>query len=88
MLVEAPHHLGRIQRRAATDGDNPVRLELLHGLGASQYGRHRGVGLYAIKGGGLHSGLLQQGGRLVEKTQPFHGAAAGHQHGALAFELA
>ena len=34
ILVEDPHGLSGIDGRAAADGDNPVGLELAHGLGA------------------------------------------------------
>ncbi len=35
MLVEQPHALGRVDGRAAADGDDDVRLEGVHGLDAA-----------------------------------------------------
>jgi len=57
ILVEEPHRLGRVDRRAAAHGDDQVRAEFLHGRNAAEYGLDGGVGLDVGKDGRRDSRL-------------------------------
>ena len=87
ILVERPHGLGRVNGGTAANGNDPVRLEFLHGLGALHHRFHRGVRLYAFKQGHFHARRLQVGFYLVQETEPLHGAAAYHYERLFAFEI-
>ena len=87
ILVERPHGLGRVNGGTAANGNDPVRLEFLHGLGALHHRFHRGVRLYAFKQGHFHARRLQVGLYLVQETKPLHGAAAYHDDGLFAFKI-
>ena len=84
MLVEDPHGLGRVDGRAAADGDDDVGLGLAHGRGALHDGLDRGVGLHALEVGDGQAGLLEDGVEAAERAAPLHGLAAGHHEGVLA----
>ena len=84
VLVLDPHGLGCIDGRAAADGYNPVRLELLHSLSAPHNGVHRRIGLDPLEYLHLHAGLFQVGDDLVQEAELLHGAAAYTDHGFLA----
>ena len=86
VLVEAPHDLGRVDGRAAADGDDPVGLKVEHGLGPSLHGLDGGIGLDAVDDDTLHPGLGEELDRLVEEAEFLHRAAAGDDRGLLALE--
>ena len=49
MLVECPHGLGRINRGAASDCDDPVRSEFLHGCCAFHNGFNGRIRFHTLK---------------------------------------
>ena len=71
-----PHGLCRVDRRAAADGDDPVRLELAHGFCAAHDGFDGRIGFNAFEELNLHAGLAQISFYAIEKTKALHGAAA------------
>ena len=68
----------------AADGNNPVRLEFLHGSSALHDGLHRRVGLDSFKQGNFHAGFLQIGFGTIQESETFHRTAADTDHGAFA----
>ena len=84
VLILDPHGLGRVDGGAAAHGDDPVGLELAHGLGAAHDGGDGGIGLNALEDLDLHAGLLQIGDDAVQETKALHGAAADTDHRPLA----
>ena len=87
ILVEQPHSLSGIDGRAAANGDNPVGLELAHGLGALHDRLDGRVGLDALEQLDLETGLLKVGLDVLQKTAAAHGAAAAHDDGLAALEV-
>ena len=87
VLVEQPHGLGGVDGRTAADADDPVGLELGHGLGAAHDGLNGRVGLDALEQLDLETGLLEVGLHVLQEAAATHGAATGDDDGALALEL-
>ncbi len=86
IFILNPHGLGSIDRRATTHGNDPVRLELLHGLCTLHNGFYRGIGLDAFKKLNLHACFLQIGNSLIQKAKTLHGTAADTNDGSLSFQ--
>ena len=86
ILVFDPHGLGRVDRRAAAHGDNPVRLELGHRGRALHDGFHGRVRLDAFIKLDFHACFLQILLRLIEEAEALHRAAADANHRALTFK--
>ena len=78
ILIERPHGFRRINRGAAANGDDPVRLELTHCRRAFHNGLDGRIRLNAFKGHNFHACLLQVADNLVKEAKPFHGAAANY----------
>ena len=87
ILVEDPHGLSGIDGRAAADGDNPVGLELAHGLGALHDRLDGRIGLDALEQLDLETAFLKVVLDVLQKTATAHGAAAGHDDGLAALEV-
>ncbi len=87
VLVLDPHGLGRVDGRAAADGNNPVRAEGLHGRGALHDGLHGRIGLDALEQLDLHAGSLEVGLDVLQEAAAAHAAAAGDDHGLVALEV-
>ena len=87
VLVLDPHGLGRVDGRAAADGNNPVRAEGLHGGRALHDGLNGGVGLDALEQLDLHAGSLKVGLDVLQEAAAAHAAAAGDDHGLVALEV-
>ena len=58
ILVLNPHCLSRINRRTSTDGNNPIRSEVLHLLRTLHYGIYGRIGLNPFKKLYFHTGFL------------------------------
>ena len=86
VLILDPHGLGSVDGGAAAHGDDPVGLELQHGLRAPHNGLHRGIGLNALKQLDFHAGFLQVSSRTIQEAVALHGAAAHADHCPLAIE--
>ena len=86
VLIEGPHCLGGVDGGAAAHCNDPVGLELTHGLGALHHRLHRGIRLHALKELDLHAGLLQIAFNFVQEAKALHAAAADNNHRPLAFQ--
>lgn len=87
ILVEQPHGLSGVDGRAAADADDPVGLEVLHGLGTLHDGVNGRIGLDALEDLYLEAGLLEVRFDVLQETAAAHRAAAGDDHGAGALEV-
>ena len=87
ILVEDPHGLSGIDGRAAADGDNPVRLELAHGLGALHDRLDGRIGLDALEQLDLEAAFLKVGLNVLQEPAAAHRAAARNDDGLLALEV-
>ena len=87
VLVLDPHGLGRVDGRAAADGDDPVGLELGHDRGAVHDGLDGRVGLDALDELDLEASLLEVRLDVLQEAAATHGAAAGDDHGLGALEV-
>ena len=86
VFVFDPHGLSRVDGGAAAHGDDPVGLELLHGLGALHNGFNGGVRLDAFKQLYFHAGFLQVRNGFVQEAEFLHGAAADADDGPFSFQ--
>ena len=87
VLVEDPHGLGGINRGATAEGDDPVRLELAHGLGALHDRLDGRVRLDALEQLDLKAGVLEVLLDVLQEAATTHGAAAGDDDGLGALEV-
>ena len=76
ILIEDPHGLSGIDGRAAADGDNPVGLELAHGLGALHDRLDGRIGLDALEQFDLEAALFEVGLNVLQEPAATHRAAA------------
>ena len=87
IFIEHPHCLRRVDRRTATHGDYPIRLEFAHYRRALHHRFHGRIGLDVFDEFDVHAGFVEIGDRLVDKTESFHAAAAQNEHGAFTFKV-
>ena len=87
ILVEDPHGLSGIDGRAAADGDNPVGLELAHGLGALHDRLDGRIGLDALEQLDLETAFLKVVLDVLQEPAAAHRAAARNDDGLLALEV-
>ena len=83
MFIENPHGFGRINRRAAADGYNHIRLEFTHSFGTFPDGLDGGIRRNAFHNAGFHAVILQYLFCFLQETAPTHGMAAGADEGSL-----
>lgn len=80
IFVFDPHRFRGIDRRTAAHSDDPVGLELEHGLRAFHNRFDGRVGFDPLKQFNFHARFLQIGNGLVQKAEFLHGAAAHTDH--------
>ena len=83
MFIENPHGFGRINRRAAADGYNHIRLEFTHSFGTFPDGFDGGIRRNAFHNAGFQAIILQYLFCFLQETAPTHGMAAGADEGSL-----
>ena len=76
ILIEYPHCLCSVNRRATTHGNDPIRLEFPHCFCTLHYGFYRRIRFNAFKQLHFHAGFFQISHRLVQKAKPLHGTTA------------
>ena len=87
IFIKCPHCFCGIDRRTATEGNDPVRLEFLHLLSAFYNGLYRRIRLYAFKCMHFHSGFLQVSLNFLQKSLSFHRTAAYNEECAASFQI-
>ena len=87
ILVEHPHGLCGVDRRAAADSNDPVGAKLLHGLGALLHGLDRRVRLDTLEQLDLEASVLQVLLDILQEAAAAHAVAAGDDDGLLALEV-
>ena len=87
VLVEDPHGLCGVDRGAAAQGDDPVGLELAHGLGALHHRGDGRIGLDALEELDLKAGVLEVLLDVLKEAAATHGAAARDDDGLATLEV-
>ena len=85
--VEDPHGLCGVDRGAAAQGDDPVGLELAHGLGALHHRGDGRIGLDALEELDLKTGVLEVLLDVLKEAAATHGAATRDDDGLAALEV-
>ena len=87
IFIERPHCFCSVDRGASSDGNDPVRLELLHRFCALHNGFNRRIWFYAFKELYFHTSFLKIIHNLIQKAEALHGTAADNNDCFLALQI-